>query len=105
MTAVFDGDAITSNAGARSLRVADRFNRLFDRPAACFTDGRDPCPTGESVRTSVAWRTAGIALRYKDRNDRDVLPLDPLLVLLSGRLLEGGGGARHPNARDVRLVT
>ena len=89
VTAAFDGGAITSNAGALLLRGIDRAIGLFDRVAACFTDGRDPRLTEHSVRTLVAQRITGIALGYEDLNDHDLLRHDPLLALLSGKL-EGG---------------
>ena len=89
VTAAFDGGAITSNGGALLLRETDHSIGLFDRVAACFTDGRDPRLTEHSVRTLVAQRIAGLALGYEDLNDHDSLRHDPLLALLSGKL-EGG---------------
>ena len=89
VTAAFDGGAITSNAGALLLRETDRRIELFDRVAACFTDGRDPRRTEHSLHTLVAQRITGLALGYEDLNDHDSLRHDPLLALLSGKL-EGG---------------
>ena len=89
VTAAFDGGAITSNGGALLLRETDRRIGLFDRVAACFTDGRDRRLTEHSVRTLVAQRIAGLALGYEDLNDHDSLRHDPLLALLSDKL-EGG---------------
>ena len=86
VTAAFDGGSITLNAGALLLREIDRFVRLFDRVAACFTDHRDPRLTEHSVRTLVAQRITGIALGYEDLNGHDELRHDPLLALLSGKL-------------------
>ena len=91
VTAAFDGGAITSNGGALLLRETDRRIGLFDRVAACFTDGRDPRLTEHSVRTLVAQRITGLALGYEDLNDHDSLRHDPLLALLSDKL---GGGRR-----------
>lgn len=89
VTAAFDGGAITSNTGAPLLRGIEQSTGLFERVAACFTDGRDPRLTEHSVHTLVAQRITGIALGYEDLNDHDALRHDPLLALLSGKL-EGG---------------
>ena len=67
VTAAFDGGSITSNAGTLLLRETDRFVGLFDRVAACFTDPRDPRLTEHSVRTLVAQRITGIAIRGPQR--------------------------------------
>ena len=88
VTAAFDGESITSNAGALLLRAADRSIGLVDRVAACFTDHRDARLTEHSVQTLVAQRIMGIALGHEDLNDHDELRHDPLLALFS-RKLEG----------------
>jgi hypothetical protein len=59
--AVFDGGAITSDAGALLLREADRAIGLSDRVAACFEDRRDPEAVVHAVRTLVGQRIVGIA--------------------------------------------
>ena len=86
VTAVFDGGAITSNAGALLLREVDRVLGLSRRVAACFTDGRRQVRIEHSVETLLAQRIHGIALGYEDLNDHDELRHDPVLGLLSGKL-------------------
>ena len=61
-------------------------SRLFDRVAACFSDGRDPGRVVHSLRTLVGQRIIGIALGYEDVNDHDDLRHDPVLALLADRL-------------------
>ena len=89
---MFDGGAITSDGGALLLRETDRRIGLFDRVAACFTDGRDSRLTEHSLHTLVAQRITGLALGYEDLNDHDSLRHDPLLALLSDKLEGGRGG-------------
>ncbi|MBB6305561.1 MULTISPECIES: IS1380 family transposase [Rhizobium] len=87
VVAGFDGGAITSDAGALLLRHVDGAIGLFDRVAACFVDGRDRKCTVHSVRTLIGQRIAAIALGYEDVDDHDTLRQDPVLALLSERLM------------------
>jgi len=95
VVAAFDGGAITSDAGALLLRHTDKAIRLFDRVAACFSDGRDPGLTVHSVHTMVGQRIAAIALGYEDIDDHDALRHDPVLGLLG----EGMEAKRRDCAR------
>ncbi len=83
VVAAFDGGAMTSDAGAVLLRHTDQAVGLFDRLAACFSDGRDRGLTVHTVRTLLAQRISAIALGYEDIDDHDALRHDPVLGLLS----------------------
>ena len=85
VTAAFDGDAMTSNAGALLLREADRITGLTRQAAACFTDGRRQDRIEHRVETLIAQRIHGVALGYEDLNDHDELRHDPVLGLVSGK--------------------
>jgi Transposase DDE domain group 1 len=86
VTAVFDGGAITSNAGALLLRRTDHVIGLSRQVAACFTDGRAADLVEHDLETLLAQRVHGIALGYEDLNDHDALRHDPVLGLVSGKL-------------------
>lgn len=86
VVAAFDGGAITSDAGALLLRETDRFLRMSERVAACFTDHRDQTRVDHTIQTMVAQRIHGIALGYEDLNDHDDLRHDPVLALHSTTL-------------------
>lgn len=64
--AAFDGGAISSDAGALLLGLADRAIGLVDRLAACFTDGRNPVFVEHELRTLLMQRIFGIALGYEE---------------------------------------
>ena len=78
----FDGEQISSDAGALLLREVDRTLRLTERVTACFEDGRDPELIEHTVHTLVMQRIVGIALGYEDLNDHDQLRRDPVLATL-----------------------
>jgi hypothetical protein len=83
---VFDGGAVTSNAGALLLREADRAINLTPQVAGCFRDGRDADSAVHTIETLIAQRIHGQALGYEDLNDHDELRHDPVLALLSDTL-------------------
>lgn len=89
---VFEGGAITSDAGALLLREVEERMRIIDRFAQCFTDHRDPDLIEHSVVELVAQRIYGLALGYEDLNDHDNLRHDPLMALLVGK--------RDPSGKD-----
>jgi hypothetical protein len=84
--AAFDGGAVTSEAGALLLGMADRRIGLLERFAGCFADGRTPGRVEHAVRTLVVQRVVGIALGYEDVVDHERLRHDPILALLVGKL-------------------
>lgn len=92
----FDGGAITSDAGALLLGLADRTINLTGRFAACFTDARTPELVVHDLQTLVLQRIAGIALGYEDVNDHDALRFDPVMAVLAGKLK-----ARRKNCAPV----
>src|SRR6187399_3603291 len=85
VVASFDGDAITSDAGALLLGATDRVLGLTRRLAACFKDSRDPAYIEHTVETLVMQRVVGIALGYEDLNDHDELRHDPVMAVLAGK--------------------
>jgi hypothetical protein len=86
VAASFDGGAITSDAGALLLGLADRAIDLTGRFAACFRDTRTPELVVHDLETLVFQRLAGIALGYEDVNDHDHLRFDPVMAVLAGKL-------------------
>ena len=86
VVAAFDGEAISSDAGALLLGETERAIRLTERFAACFTDARVSSLVEHSVGTLVMQRVVGIALGYEDLNDHDELRHDPVLAVRAGKL-------------------
>ena len=82
---IFDGGAITSDAGALLLREVELKMAIIKRFAGCFTDHRDPELIEHSVQHLVAQRVHGLALGYEDLNDHDQLRHDPLMAVLVGK--------------------
>jgi hypothetical protein len=86
LEAAFDGGAMTSDAGALLLGLADRRLGLLRRFAACFIDGRWSNAVEHTIEKLVGQRVLGIALGYEDVNDHDELRYDPALAATLGRL-------------------
>jgi len=89
---MFDGGAITSDAGALLLREVEAKMGILGRFAGCFTDHRDPELIEHSVDHLIAQRVYGLALGYEDLNDHDQLRHDPLMAVLVGK--------RDPTGQD-----
>jgi hypothetical protein len=87
VVASFDGGAITSDAGALLLGVADDAVKLTERFAACFHDARCAHLIEHEVVTLVGQRVFGIALGYEDLNDHDQIRHDPVMAVLAGKLM------------------
>jgi hypothetical protein len=68
VVAFFDGERITSDAGAMLLGASDRAIRLLERFAGCFTDHRPADLIEHTVQ-----RVFGIALGYEDLIDHNEL--------------------------------
>jgi hypothetical protein len=85
LVGVFDGGAITSDAGGLLLREVDAKTGIIGRLAECFTDYRDPELIEHTVAELVAQRVYGIALGYEDLVDHDQLRHDPLMAVLAGK--------------------
>jgi hypothetical protein len=86
VVAGFDGDRMTSDAGALLLGATDRTIALVDRFADCFADGRAPKLIEHSIRTLVGQRIFALALGYEYLVDHDELRQDPTLAVLVGKL-------------------
>jgi hypothetical protein len=85
LVGIFDGGAITSDAGGLLLREVDAKTGIIGRLAECFTDYRDPELVEHTVAELVAQRVYGIALGYEDLVDHDQLRHDPLMAVLAGK--------------------
>ncbi len=85
LVGIFDGGAITSDAGGLLLREVEAKMAIIARFADCFTDHRDPELIEHSVKHLIAQRVYGLALGYEDLNDHDQLRLDPLMGVLVGK--------------------
>jgi len=85
LVGIFDGGAITSDAGGLLLREVDAKMGIMGRFAECFTDYRDGQRIEHSVAELVAQRVCGFALGYEDLNDHDQLRHDPLMAVLAGK--------------------
>ncbi len=96
---VFDGGAITSDAGALLLREVDKAVGLIDGIAAVLDDGRQSAKVVHELRTLLAQRIYAIAMGYEDGNDHHDLRRDPLLQILAER----GVDAETPLASPATL--
>jgi hypothetical protein len=85
IVAEFNGEMITSDAGALLLRDASQKLGLIRRFAGCFDDFRNPDQIDHSLEQLLAQRIFGIALGYEDLNDHDKLRHDTLLAVACGR--------------------
>jgi hypothetical protein len=85
LVGIFDGGAITSDAGGLLLREVEAKTGIIGRLAECFTDYRDPELIEHTVAELVAQRVYGIALGYEDLVDHDQLRHDPLMAVLAGK--------------------
>lgn len=101
---MFDGGAITSDAGALLLREVDAKMAIVGRFAACFTDHRDPDLIEHSVDHLIAQRVFGLALGYEDLNDHDQLRHDPLMAVLVGKRDPTGQDRLRPRDRGKALA-
>ena len=81
----FDGEHVTSDAGALLLREADRKLGLLSQFAQCFTDHRNRDLIEHTVEELLSQRIYGLALGYEDLNDHESLRHDPLMGLLAGK--------------------
>jgi hypothetical protein len=95
---LFDGGAITSDAGALLLREVEAKQKIIQRFARCFTDHRKPELIEHRVEELVAQRIYALALGYEDLNDHDQLRHDPLMALLVGK--EDPTGQNRSRQRD-----
>ena len=104
VTALFDGGAITSDAGALLLREVEQGSGILRRFAECFDDFRDPDSIEFSVEQLLKQRLFALCLGYEDLNDHDQLRHDPLLAVLAGRADPTGQDRIDPRDRGVPLA-
>jgi hypothetical protein len=62
----FDGERVSSDAGAQLLGATDRVIGINQQLTARFDNARDPALIGHNVETLVMQRVIGIALGYED---------------------------------------
>lgn len=84
-TAVFDGEAQSSDGGAGLLGTVDGRLGLTEGLATALADRRDPSRVQHSVEDVLRQRVFSIALGYCDQNDAARVGADPMLKGLSGR--------------------
>ena len=90
MEAIFDGGAITSDAGALLLGQTDRTIGLVDCFAVGFRDGRRPELIEHRLETLVGQRAFALAWGYEDLVDHDDLHQAPVMALPAGKLADPG---------------
>ena len=98
ITAAFDGETITSDAGVLLLREVNERLGVIDAFARCFDDYRDPEKIEHPLEQLLAQRVFGLALGYEDLNDHDQLRHDHLLAVACG--CEDSTGASRVNPED-----
>ncbi len=101
---MFDGGAITSDAGALLLREVEANTQIIKRFAKCFTDHRDPDRIEHALAELIAQRVYALALGYEDLNDHDQLRHDPLLATLVGKQDPTGSDRLHKRDRGKALA-
>lgn len=101
---LFDGGAITSDAGALILRELEAKLGIIRRFADCFNDHRDPQRIEHRVEQLVAQRIYALALGYEDLNDHDQLRHDPLMAVLVGKEDPTGQDRRREQDRGKALA-
>jgi hypothetical protein len=89
LVAEFSGGTITSDAGSLLLKETDAKMNLLTRFSECFTDRRSPLLIEHTLEQMLRQRVYGLALGYEDLNDHELLRLDPLLAVMSGKAEPG----------------
>lgn len=83
--AVFDTEALSSDAGVLLLDHLDRGVGLIERIARCVADPRNPDRVQHTFEGLLRQRTLGIAHGYADCNDAARLRGDPAMKWAAGR--------------------
>ena len=83
---MFEGGAVTSEAGTVLWREAERAIGLIERVAACFTDHGEAEQVVDVLPTLIGQRIVVIGLGDEDINDDDAFRRDPVLALFSDEL-------------------
>src|SRR4029079_18930161 len=85
VTARFDGETITSEAGALLLRELEAKTGLLADLARCFDDFRDPELIEHSVEELIKQRVFALALGYEALHDHDHLRAETRCATLVGK--------------------
>jgi hypothetical protein len=104
IVAEFNGECITSDAGALLLREVDEQLGIIARFADCFDDFRDADRLEHPVPQLLAQRIFGIALGYEDLNDHDQLRSDPLFATACGSGDPTGSDRQRQSDRGKALA-
>lgn len=100
----FSGGFLSSDGGALLLCEMERSQRLCERLAGCFSDGRKPGLVEHELAVMLRQRVLGLALGYEDINDHERLRLDPLLAAVCGRADVLGAQRQREEDRDKALA-
>ena len=84
-TAVFDGEALSSDGGTALLATIDRRLGLTEDLATLLEDPRDPDRVRHTVLDLLRQRVFSISLGYADQNDAARVASDPMMKGASGR--------------------
>lgn len=96
-TAVFDGEAQSSDGGGALLRAIDRKLGLTSRLALHLVDGRAEDRVLHTRQEIFDQRVFAIALGYEDQNDAARIAADPVMKGLVGRgAMRGADLASQP---------
>jgi hypothetical protein len=82
----FSGGQITSDGGLILIAEVDRYYRISEQFAACFSDQRDPSRIQHQLSNLIAQRLYGLVQGYEDLNDHEELRHDPLFGIAVGKL-------------------
>jgi Transposase DDE domain group 1 len=82
----FSGGQITSDGGLILISEVDRYYRISEQFAACFSDQRDPSRIQHQLSDLIAQRLYGLVQGYEDLNDHEQLRHDPLFGIAVGKL-------------------
>ena len=96
LTARFDGEALTSDAGVVFVGAADKRLGLTKRLSEALTDRRLSRRVRHSQRDLLRQRIYQIAAGYEDANDADSLRHDAAFQVALGRVPTAGSLASQP---------
>lgn len=100
----FNGGTITSDGGSLLLREVEKKTGILKRFSECFQDYRREGLIEHKISELISQRVYGICQGYEDLNDHDILRLDPLLAVLSGKRDPTGEDRRREQDRGKALA-
>ncbi len=107
VSASFEAEPITSDAGIILLSEIDRKIGLLSEAAEAFEDPRQQTKVKHSIKTMLEQRVYAIALGYEDLNDHNQLKLDPCFQTAVGTtntLASSPTLSRFENRADRRIA-